>query len=250
MSLAPITFNVQRADQKKESVQAYQKQVTNFEDLLTPDQKLKILERDDYSCRFCGFRAEKYQKIHFKNGNPHDHAEENLMSACIYCHQCFHMDAVAAMKSGVLVWMPEIRQPVLNNIMRSIYVARISQGEMSDIAKKLLDTLMGRREDAKRRIGTDDPMILSSVLKDYLEAHHYAKRMDKLEGIRLLPLDRRIIKEGDLEFNQFPQILAYWRSKDGPYGGVMPKKWLEEYKEMVQGTGNSGGPADGSQAAA
>jgi intracellular multiplication protein IcmJ len=59
-------------------------------------------------------------------------------------------------------------------------------------------------------------------------------REKKLEGIRLFPLDRRIIKEGDLEFNQFPQILAYWRSKDGPFGGKVPNKWKNFYAEISQ----------------
>jgi len=63
MSFAPISFDVTRPEQKKGSAQAYQKQVSKFEDLLTPEQKLKVLERDDYTCRCCGFKAEKYQKF-------------------------------------------------------------------------------------------------------------------------------------------------------------------------------------------
>lgn len=232
MSFAPISFDVTRPEQKKGSAQAYQKQVSKFEDLLTPEQKLKVLERDDYTCRCCGFKAEKYQKIHFANGNPNDHAPENLLTTCVYCHQCFHLDAVTGMKSGVLLWLPEIEQKDLHHIMRAVYVARISQGKIADAAKKILEIVMARREDAKKRIGTDDPSVLATVLGDYLEAKHYDMRMQKLAGIRLLPLDRRIIKEGDLEFNQFPQILAYWRSKDGPYGGAMPTKWMARYAEL------------------
>ncbi len=59
-------------------------------------------------------------------------------------------------------------------------------------------------------------------MQDFLETDEYKVRMNKLKGFRILPLDRRIIKEGDLEFNQFPQILAYWRSKDGPFGDMPP----------------------------
>lgn len=233
MALHPISFNVERSSSKKGSVQAYQKQINSFQDLLSADQKLKILERDKYTCICCGFKSEKYQKILFLNGDPHDHAPENLRTACIYCNQCFHLDAVAEMKSGVLIWLPEIPQHVLHNIARAIYVARISQGEMSDMAKQLLDTLMSRREEAKKRIGTDDPMVLSAVMKDYLEERHYELRMKKLDGIRLMPLDRRIVKDGGLEFNQFPQILAYWRSKDGPFGENMPRTWLDQYKQVI-----------------
>lgn len=233
MPNVPISFNVQRSSERKESAQAYQKQVNSFQDYLSPDQKLKILERDNYECACCGFKSTKYQKIHFVNGNPEDHSPENLETTCIYCYQCFHLDAVAEMKSGVLIWLPEISQAHLHHMMRAIYVARISQGDMSDMAKKLLELLMARREEAKNRIGTDDPLILSGVLKDFLEDRHYENRNKKLDGIRLLPLDRRIVKEGGLEFNQFPQILAFWRSKDGPFGGKMPRSWLDHYKKIM-----------------
>lgn len=122
------------------------------------------------------------------------------------------------MRSGILIWLPEIAQTDLNHIARALYVARISQGPMADAARRTLDVLMGRREEVRRRLETDDPFILSMVLRDYISSTAYEARHKKLEGIRLFPLDRRIIKEADLEFNQFPQILAYWRSKDGPFG--------------------------------
>ena len=68
---------------------------------------------------------------------------------------------------------------------------------------------MKRREEVRARIGTDDPYILAMVMQDYLSNRHYHNRDKKIAGVRLFPLDRRIIKEADLEFNQFPQILAY-----------------------------------------
>lgn len=187
----------------------------------------KILKRDKNTCRFCGFKADKYQKILILNQDPDDIRPANLATSCIFCHQCFNLDQVSSMRSGALIWAPEITQSELNQIAKAIYVARISQGPMADAARKSLDILMGRREEAKNRLGSDDPYILSMVLKDYLGNKSYATRLERLKGVRLLPLDRRTIKEGDLEFNQFPQILAYWRSKEGPFGELPPNKWLE-----------------------
>lgn len=196
--------------------------------------KQNIFERDDYTCQCCGFESKKYQEILHKNMDEQDHSEKNLLTSCIFCHQCFHLDTVSAMKSGVLIWLPEIDQATLHHIARAIYIARISQGPVAEAARKSLDILMKRREEAKKRVHTDDPFILASVLRDYLGPKHYEARTQKLEGIRLFPLDRRIIKEADLEFNQFPQILAYWRSKDGPFGGKTPPQWISIYQELVQ----------------
>src|SRR3982751_2627928 len=202
---------------------------------LSAELRQKIYERDDYTCQACGFRSMKYQDVHMLNGVQTDLAPNNLTTTCIFCHQCFRLNQVSEMRSGVLVWLPEISQTDLHHIARAIYVARISQGPVAEAARKALDVLMQRREEVRKRLGTDDPFILATVLKDYISDKAYKEREAKLEGIRLFPLDRRIIKEADLEFNQFPQILAYWRAKDGPFGGSVPRQWIDLYRGIMPG---------------
>lgn len=192
-----------------------------------------VMERDGHSCQYCGFTAKKYQVVRARDaGKKPSQSAGDYVTSCIFCDQCFALDRVATMKSGVLVWLPEIDQPSLHHIARAIYVARITQGPAADAARKALEVLTNRREEAKNRIRTDDPAILSLVMKDYIDPTAYKRRAEKLEGIRLFPLDRRIVSEGDLEFNQFPQILAYWRSKDGPFGAWQPPQWLEDFKSL------------------
>ncbi|MGH1375018.1 MAG: type IVB secretion system protein IcmJDotN [Alphaproteobacteria bacterium] len=199
---------------------------------LTKEMKQKIFMRDNDTCQCCGFQSKKYQEILFLNGDASDFSDSNMTTTCIFCNQCFNMNKVSSMRSGVLLWLPEIKQSDLHHIARAVYVARISQGPIADAARKSLDSLMQRREAVRARIGTDDPYILATVLKDYLTDAHYAARNKKIDGVRLFPLDRRIIKEADLEFNQFPQILAFWRSKDGPFGGKTPQKWFDIYHSI------------------
>lgn len=199
-----------------------------------PELRAKVFERDHHTCVFCGFKAQKYQDIHFVDQNPANTRMENMQTSCMYCAQCFDLEKTAAMKSGVLVWMPEIAQEDLAHIARAIYVARISQGTMAECARGALETLMGRRTEAISRVGTDDPFIMATVMRDFLGSRQYGARAQKLNGLRLFPLDRRIVKEGDLEFNQFPQILAYWRSKDGPFGGRAPNMWRGIYNDALK----------------
>ena len=199
---------------------------------LSPEIRKKVFERDGDACHFCGFKSGKYQEVSFADEDSTNHQLDNLMTACIFCHQCADLEKVAQMRSGVLIWLPEIEQHDLNHIARAIYVARISQGGMSETAKSALEKLMKRREEAKARVHTDDPYIMASVMRDFLGPKQYRERDKKLEGVRLFPLDRRIIKEGDLEFNQFPQILAYWRSKNGPFGGKTPTQWKNFYAKL------------------
>ncbi len=201
---------------------------------IDPELRLKVFERDNHTCAFCGFKAQKYQDIHFIDSNPANTRLDNMQTACMYCMQCFDLEKTAVMKSGVLVWLPEISQADLSHVARAIYVARISQGSMAECARAALDTLMGRRTEALNRVGTDDPYILATVMRDFLGPRQYAARPQKLNGLRLFPLDRRIVKEGELEFNQFPQILAYWRSKDGPFGGKAPAMWKTLYNNALK----------------
>ena len=216
------------------------------------ETRQRVFERDENACRYCGFESKKFNVVHNISASPAkagvlgdeerdsrlrgkaNNKDDNLVTSCIFCHQCFHLDQVASMKSGVLIWMPEITQAQLHHLARALYVARITQGPMAETARKTLEMVMKRREEAIARMKTDDPQILSLVLKDYLDKKQYASAIKKLDGIRLFPLDRRTVKEGELEFNQFPQILAYWRSKDGPFGQMMPQGWLDRYQELKQ----------------
>lgn len=191
------------------------------------DEKNEILARDGHACRYCGFQAKKYQEINFIGKKPEAAGRDDYVTACTFCHQCFHLEKIDRMQSGAVIWLPEIGQAALHHICRAIYVARISRGPMADVARDAMEALLARKEEAVHRLGTDSPRILSTVLQDFLEVGEYQQRQGKLKGFRILPLDRRIIKEGDLEFNQFPQILAFWRSKEGPFGELPPRRWVE-----------------------
>ena len=229
MKLLPITLGIARVSANAQSPSS-----GRAAPKISLEARQKILDRDKNACACCGFGSIKYQEILYLNGNSVDTRPENMATVCIFCHQCFNLDQVAQMRSGVLVWLPEISQADLHHIARAVYVARISQGPVADAARRALDIFMQRREECRNRLGTDDPFILSSVMRDYISGKAYEGAHQKLDGIRLFPLDRRIIKEADLEFNQFPQILAYWRSKDGPFGERTPTLWTGLYKSALK----------------
>ena len=50
----------------------------------------KILERDDFTCQYCGFKAEKWQIVHHIDGNPNNNNEQNLMVVCQMCNLVEH----------------------------------------------------------------------------------------------------------------------------------------------------------------
>ena len=185
----------------------------------------RVLERDNHQCRYCGFDGKKYQEIHFLSGNYKDMSDDNLVTACVFCHQCLNLDRAGEMNSGTLIYLPEIDQVTLNHLARSIYVARRTQGPMADAARMAMNALLSRKDEAETRIGTHSPRLLAAVMRELLAPPLFQRRAAVLDGIRLMPLDKRLLKEDDFEFDQFPQILAYWRSTRGPYGKHLPPTW-------------------------
>jgi len=63
--------------------------------------RTKILQRDDNTCQYCGYRNEKGMHVNHIDGNPKDHSEENLEVICTACHKITH-SGLWAVKFGTI----------------------------------------------------------------------------------------------------------------------------------------------------
>jgi intracellular multiplication protein IcmJ len=183
----------------------------------TKTEAEKILKRDDFTCRFCGFRAVQYQRI-----VP---TSDGFVTSCSFCEQVVALDRAGIMAGGILIWLPEITQAELNHIARAIYVARADNGTMEPIATRAFDALIGRRVEAKKRLGSDDPMLLATVLHEHIKDSERDAAVAKLEGIRLMPLDKHMVRTRGGDANGFPQIVKFWRSEAGPFADMPTTDW-------------------------
>jgi len=52
--------------------------------------RLEVLERDKYTCRFCGFQANKFMVVDHINGDPSDNNVSNLGTNCTACDTIKH----------------------------------------------------------------------------------------------------------------------------------------------------------------
>lgn len=50
----------------------------------------KILKRDNYTCAYCGYSAEKYQIADHIDGNPENNNESNMQIICQMCNVIKH----------------------------------------------------------------------------------------------------------------------------------------------------------------
>ena len=193
---------------------------------LSKSKSEDVLRRDDFSCRFCGFRAVQYQRIvPFEGG---------YLTACSFCEQAMDLERAGMMGCGVLIWLPEITQAELNHIARAIYVARADEmGDTADAASRALDALMARRTEAKKRLGSDDPMLLATVLHENLTGAERAEAVRKLEGVRLMPLDKHMVRGRNGDTNGFPQIVKFWRSPSGPFASAPTGGWQALFAKIA-----------------
>lgn len=177
-----------------------------FDEKLSDEEQICTLsDCEDNCCHFCGFKSEKFQEV-IKCGN------ENYV-ACSFCYQTLNLLACARRRAGYLIYLPEFTQAELNHMLRAIYVARSSDNSnIANKARKCFDVLSSRRTVAEDILGTDDPKILAEIINSFMSDEERNMIPEKLKGIRLMSLDKKIEVEDGMEFNEFPQMLNYWKS--------------------------------------
>lgn len=240
MRYHPITLGVKRMNWSKTTMTNPGVSATDLD-----KARYKVILRDDFTCQCCGFypfnekssdfkseaikKADaKYQQVLFLDGDERNVSDQNCLTTCSFCHQCFDLSQVQDFQSGMLIWLPEIGQAALHHIMRALYIARVTQGPLAAAGKSLTDQFYQRADEAKKRLGSSDPSALAMVMQDFLSHKQYEKAAGQLNGIRLLPLDRRMVVDDanpDIKYNEFAKMLSYWRSKNGPFGSFQPTEW-------------------------
>jgi len=227
LSLLPLSLGVRR---KPEAGGAVFRNRSKLKSLTE-----KALWRDDNTCRCCGFQSRKYQRV--ISPGDEQNTDDSLITVCPFCEQCFMLDRAGMTGSGVLIWLPEITQAELHHLMRAIYMVRDTEHPLAATARRIQDSLMARRTEAKKRLGSDDPLLLATVLRESLTDKEYAAREPKLKGVRLLPLDRLIMRDRTGDRNYFDRVINYWRSPEGPFGSFSPDKWKSLFDSVVDKIG-------------
>ncbi len=192
----------------------------------------QALARDKNSCQYCGFTCSKYQEIHHLNDDHSDNRLENLITTCPFCHMCFHIGLAGQYGEGRLIFLPEIEQKDLNHLVRimvfaeymandgSVDKAKQASSKAADaISKSIRAKFLEREAAAERLIGTSDPSELANILLG-LPDDVYAEREERLLGIRLLPMGKKM---SDGEDKMKLHVEAWLRQ--GPFAGAVPNTW-------------------------
>ena len=176
-------------------------------------------QRSSHPCVFCGAGSGPWQlavgPLNDEAVRP-DHSPPD--SACPLCHLVGHLERPRIDEEAMLVWLPEISQPALNNIVREIHMQLHALGDpLEHGAAPRHDTperyplhhartaLADRAGGAAERLGTALPSDLAAALNRLSQA---ARRHQDalLGGLRLLPLGRFFERSKDV----YPDIVGGW----------------------------------------
>lgn len=150
----------------------------------------KVLQRDQYTCQFCGFQAHVFQDVVNLDGNYSNNKLDNLVTACCFCAQCFFLESVGVggYGGGTLVYIPEMTQSELNVLCHVLFCAITNDTGYKSSAQTIYLGFKVRSQQVEDKFGegTSDPAIFGHLMIDSGTVEP-EKMVQMMHGIRLLP---------------------------------------------------------------
>jgi len=148
----------------------------------------KVLERDGYTCRYCGFQAQEHQEVVNLDRDPRNNDSKNLVTACVFCAQCHFLESVGQDDSsgGQLVYLPEMQQGHLNTLCHVLFCAMSNGTGYADTAQEIYRLLRLRCQIVEKKLGmgASNPSALGRLMLEY-QAKHGNVKQDFLKPLRL-----------------------------------------------------------------
>lgn len=198
MSLLPIQITAKRGNWSRFKARKNNKSFLKIEQ--------QILNRDKNTCRYCGFTSERYQVVVNINQDysPGQSTPNNLATACVFCAQCFFLDAIGRENSwgGTMIYLPEISQADLNHFCRVLFASMLRDAPYKGKLQTVYLSLKDRENVVNETFGpnSSDPYIFGQTLIDSNLSNEQLSN-PLLQQLRVLP-----------ERKCFTQEIYYWKN--------------------------------------
>lgn len=130
----------------------------------------KVFQRDNFTCRYCGFESQKYQEVVNIDQNYSHNDIKNLATACQFCSQCFFLDSVGkdGKTGATLIYLPEISQADLNHFSRALICSLMRDAPYKGKLQAVYLSLQDRAKSVEEVFGpsTQDPNVFGQSLID------------------------------------------------------------------------------------
>lgn len=165
----------------------------------------KVMRRDDYSCRFCGFKAKQHMSILNADHNYRNNKAGNMYTACPLCTQCHFIEHIGVMPSSgaVLIYLPEMSQADLNGLVHSLFCSIANSTVHEQSAQNSYNALKLRSKIVEKAYGEgrSDPRIFSNMIINTVTDDTKALHGELLKDLRVLA-----------KINSFTQQIQDWSS--------------------------------------
>ena len=149
----------------------------------------KIYHRDRYTCQFCGFQARDHQEIINLDHNYRNNKVNNLVTACVFCAQCFFLESIGQANEGggTLVYLPEMSQEQLNSLCHVLFCAISNDTGYKSTAQSIYRNFKFRSQVVEGEFGegTSEPHVMGQLFID--NNVDDKKRHAILKPVRILP---------------------------------------------------------------
>jgi len=159
----------------------------------------RVLERDVYTCQFCGFQARQFQEVVNLDMNYHNNKLSNMVTACCFCTQCFFLEAIGKgdYGGGTLIYLPEISQPELNGLCHVLFCAIANATDYRMDAQNIYRTLKMRSKLVEQKLGEgmSNPSLVGQALVQASTDLKTSPNPPWLSMLRLLPARAKFSKQ-------------------------------------------------------
>ena len=150
----------------------------------------EILQRDGYTCQFCGFQAKDYQEVLNIDNNYKNNKMSNMVTACVFCSQCFFVESVGInhFGGGTLIHFPHLSQTELNALCHVLFCAIVNGTAYKDTAQNIFRDLKFGAKSLESHFGegTSRPSIFGRLILSR-ESTDKSFMNELLANVRLLP---------------------------------------------------------------
>jgi intracellular multiplication protein IcmJ len=158
----------------------------------------KVLQRDRYTCQFCGFQARLFQEVVNLDNNYSNNKLPNLVTACCFCAQCFFIESVGVggYGGGTLIYLPELTQTELNSLCHVLFCAITNDTGYKSSAQNIYRGFKFRSQLVEEKFGegTSDPAIFGQLMID-AGVNDEERRSQLFKNILLLPSRAKFRKQ-------------------------------------------------------
>jgi len=151
----------------------------------------KILARDNYTCRYCGFESDKFNFVVNHDHDYKNNVAKNMVTSCPFCTQCFFLDGIGKDENmgGLVIYLPEVSQADLNHFCRVLFCSMLRDAPYKGKLQSTYLNLKDRLQYTEELFGPDtgspatfgQALLDSGIKKDQLQSK-------VMENIKLLPL--------------------------------------------------------------